>query len=104
MSLRNEAMEIADHVVAGALRELRLAVQEYRERACWRVTMHTVMVRELTARLVEVQRMGRAGLLLRARIAWNDDRRVTALAQCEANMVEKQLMVMCMSKLQEMRP
>ena len=99
MSLRNEAMEIADHVVASALRELRMAVRDYRERACWRVTFHTVMVRELTARLRDAQRAGRAGVLLRIRIAFNDDRRTTALAQCEANTVEKQLMALCMSKM-----
>lgn len=103
MSLRSDAFDLADDVVKGALHELRLAVrdavQDYRERACWRLVFHATMVRELHAEINSRLRQGRGRGLLPVRLGWHENHRIVALAQCEANDVEKQLMAICMSKL-----
>lgn len=103
MSLKSEAFDLADQVVTSALHELRMAVndavKDYRERACWRLVMHGVMVRELKKTLEQRHREHRAAGFLPVRIGWHEDHRLHALAQCEANDTEKQLVALCMSRL-----
>jgi hypothetical protein len=91
MTMRNDARELADQIVSSAFRELRLAVQNYRDRACWRLTFHTSMIRRLRQR--------EQTLLTRARLGWHINHQLTAAAQCEANQTEKMLAVLCLSAL-----
>lgn len=105
MSLRSDAIDLADRVTTSALHELRLAIndarKDYRERACWRASFHTTMVRELTLELSQRHRQGRPAGLLPVRLGWHENHRLISIAECEANDVENQLMAICMSKLAE---